>query len=214
MRRHDSRGYFGTRMRAGTTVLELVVALVVTGAVAAAGAAAFRQTIDRRTQLLTSSTPTERAAASRALLREWISTATIVWPPSGTGLDFITTARTPIGTPGAPLRLYVDDDPGTIEQGLTLEYRSPVSSTVRRREIDGTITGMVVEYLDASTRQWTTGADSPGVRPLAVRLSFPFENAGSPEYVVSDRLRALPLTIVMPADESPVGPRAMSDTLP
>lgn len=60
------------RARRGTTVLELVVALLVTGMVAAAGARAFEQVIDRRAQVLDATSSTERDSALRALLHEWI----------------------------------------------------------------------------------------------------------------------------------------------
>lgn len=178
----------------GTTVLELVVALVVTGAVAAAGAAAFRTSIDRRTQLMTRSTDTERSAAVRALLREWISTGTIAWPPSSTGLAFTTTAVTPAGASGTPLRLFIDDDAGTPEQGLTLEFRASSERPLERREIDAGIVAMTVEYLDADTRTWSTADEASATRPLAVRLTFPATATGDGD----DRLRRLPLTIVLP----------------
>jgi type II secretory pathway pseudopilin PulG len=63
--------------RRGTTVLELVVALVITAAVAAAGASAFRQVVDRRVTVVAATRSTERAAALRATLREWIGTASL-----------------------------------------------------------------------------------------------------------------------------------------
>jgi hypothetical protein len=187
------------RRRAGTTVLELVVALVVTGAVAAAGAAAFRSSIDRRAQLMTGSTDTERSAAVRALLREWISTGTVSWPPSATGLAFTTNAVTPAGAPGIPLRLFIDEDAGTPEQGLTLEFRPSPERPVERREIDAAITAMIVEYLDADTRTWSTADGASAVRPLGVRLTFSAAGDGD------DRLRRLPLTIALP-QESVAGP--------
>ncbi len=60
------------RARRGTSVLELVVALLVTGVVATAGARAFEQVIARRAQVLDVTSSTERDSALRALLHEWI----------------------------------------------------------------------------------------------------------------------------------------------
>lgn len=63
-----------SRSRRGTTVLELVVALLVTGVMATAGARAFEQVISRRAQVLDVTSSTERDSALRALLHEWIDT--------------------------------------------------------------------------------------------------------------------------------------------
>jgi type II secretory pathway pseudopilin PulG len=203
--RHQRR--IEPRRRAGTTVLELVVALVVTGAVAAAGAAAFRTSIDRRTQLVTRASDTERAAAMRALLGEWLSSGTVTWPPRANGLAFTTTAVNPAGAPGLPLRLFIDDDAGTPEQGLTLEFRVSPERPVERREIDADIMAMSVEYLDADTRTWRTADGAAAARPLAVRLTFSATEAGD------DRLRRLPLTIVLPHASEPRPAAAAGDTL-
>ena len=154
-----------SRPRAGTTVLELVVALVVTGAVAAAGAAAFRQAIDRRGQLLTSSTSTERASALRAMLREWLSAGTLVWPSGPSSLSFTTTAPTPIGVAGAPVRLYIDDDPATPEQGICLETRATASTLAVRRELDAGITYMLVETARPDTPRAPLGVTIGGHPP-------------------------------------------------
>jgi type II secretory pathway pseudopilin PulG len=179
--------------RPGTTVLELVVALVITGAVAAAGAAAFRQTIDRRTQLLTRSSDTERAAAMRSLLREWLGAATLMWPQRTSGVSFTTTAAIPGVSPGVPLRLYIDDDATTPEVGLTLEYLPSPEQPARRREIDAGISAMTVEYFDSDTRRWLLSDTPPSRRATGVRLAFPGQ-AGA----TADRLHELPLTIVFP----------------
>lgn len=187
--------HVANRRRAGTTVLELVVALVVTGAIALAGSAAFRQTIDRRTQLMTRSTDTERSAAVRALVREWLSAGTLTWPQDTNGVTFTTTAVTPVGGPGVPLRLFIDNDANTPERGLTLEFRATPERAETRREIDADIMAMTVEYLDADTRRWTNGDDASPTRPLAVRVTFPKLDA--PGADADDRLRHLPLTVIL-----------------
>jgi len=61
-----------TRLRRGTTVLELVVALLVTSVVATIGARAFEQVIARRAQVLDATSRTERDSALRSLLHEWV----------------------------------------------------------------------------------------------------------------------------------------------
>ena len=177
--------------RRGTTVLELVVALVITAAVAAAGASAFRQVVDRRVTVVAATRSTERAAALRATLREWIGTASLdtLLAPAGE-LHVVTNARTPAGTPGARVRLYIDHDPETPARGLCAAVRSPASEAAITQELDGTITALQVEYLDRATGQWMREPALLAGRPRAVRLALPGDDAQGP-------LWQLPLTLVV-----------------
>jgi Tfp pilus assembly protein PilE len=178
--------------RRGTTVLELVIALVVTAAVAAAGAAAFRQVIDHRRTVVEATRSTERAAALRATLREWIGHATLdtLIAPAG-ALNIVTNARTPAGTPGTRVHLHIDLDPQTPTQGLCASFRATAAAPVTTQELDGSITMLRVEYLDRGTGQWVSEPDFLTARPHAVRLTVP----------PSDETRAplwhLPLTLVV-----------------
>lgn len=212
------------RARPGTTVVELVVALVITASVAAAGAAAFGQLIDRREQLLVAATHTERAAALRALLREWIVAGTVELPSTTQQiralpaqrvaaatdheLVFATNALTPAGIPGVRVRLYVDEDPETLARGLTIEYRPRPSAEYVRRELDPAIRRMVVEYLDADAGRWITTADAVAIRPVAVRVTFP------PTEGNEARLRQLPLTFPIGAMEPRPSPDAPVEGTP
>lgn len=212
------------RARRGTTIVELVVALVITASVAAAGAATFGQLIDRREQLLAAATHTERAAALRALLREWIVAGTVELPSTtqqiralpaprvATATDheliFATNALTPAGFPGVRVRLYVDEDPETVERGLTIEYRPRPSADHVRRELDPAIRRMVVEYLDADAGRWVTADDAVAIRPVAVRVTFP------PTEGNEARLRQLPLTFPIGATEPRPSPAAPVENAP
>lgn len=69
--------------RSGTTLLELAVALTITAALGAIGAAAFRQVIAQRDLVREATVSTERAAAVRALLRGWVQSGDVE-PPSMT----------------------------------------------------------------------------------------------------------------------------------
>ena len=170
--------------RNGTTVLELVVALVVTAAVAGIGAGAFQQIIDRRRDVLEATRETERAAALRALLRDWITAGEIETPAVtqqfapddataiGDALYFTTTALTPARVADARYRLYVDNDDRTDERGLTLAYRTSPNASWQRRQLDASIEALHVEYLDQASRRWVAAEAAESIAALAVRLTF------------------------------------------
>lgn len=64
-------------MRRGMTLMELTVGVVLTGVMAAIGAAAFNSIIDHRRTIVEASVETERASALREMLRSWINSASI-----------------------------------------------------------------------------------------------------------------------------------------
>jgi hypothetical protein len=59
------------------TLMELVIALAITGLMATAGAAAFGSIIDHRKVIRTATVSTERAASLRDMIRSWIMSGTI-----------------------------------------------------------------------------------------------------------------------------------------
>lgn len=65
------------RARRGMTLMELVIALAITGLMATAGAAAFGSIIDHRKVIQTATVSTERAASLRDMIRSWIMSGTI-----------------------------------------------------------------------------------------------------------------------------------------
>src|SRR5262245_64757856 len=66
-----------TRVRAGMTLMELVIGIAITGLMALAGAGAFASIIDHRKVIRESTVTTERAAALRDMLRTWISSGQV-----------------------------------------------------------------------------------------------------------------------------------------
>lgn len=66
-----------SRARAGLTLMELVIALAITGMMAAAGASTFTSVIDHRRVLRDASLSTERAAALRETIESWIDGGTV-----------------------------------------------------------------------------------------------------------------------------------------
>lgn len=201
------------KRRLGTTVLELVVALVVTAAVAGIGAGTFQQVLDRRRDVLAAAQETERAAALRALVRDWITAGAVEAPAvtrqtapdnavasaNGDALYFTTNALTPARVADARFRLYVDIDDRTGERGLTLEYRTAPNAPWQRRQLDAAIDAMYVEYLDQASARWVTADAAESIVPLAARLTF---SADARDRAV---LWQLPLTFPMTSSIGPIG---------
>lgn len=86
-----------TRVRSGVTLMELIVALTITGFMAAVGTATFTSIIDNRHLIRESTAPIERASALRETIRQWLLPATIqiqTGVPTGRGAS--TTMRTTV----------------------------------------------------------------------------------------------------------------------
>lgn len=64
--------------RPGMTLMELVIGLVITSAMALAGTAAFTSIIDHRRVIAQATVETERAAALRDMLRTWIGSGALL----------------------------------------------------------------------------------------------------------------------------------------
>jgi type II secretory pathway pseudopilin PulG len=182
------------------TLMELVVAIAITGMMAAVGAATFSSIIDHRRVIRESTVSTERAAALREMIRGWIvagtiqiqqgggprglrSTARIGMNPgamtgvtaaasTGDELTINTTALTPTGSPSTRLRLFVDGDDNTPEKGLSIEYQGSNASPLARRQLDSTIGTMTVEFLDNRTGRWYGASQAATITPIAVRFAF------------------------------------------
>ena len=104
------------------------------------------------------------AATAEPLLLPAIST--------GPELRFTTSALAWSGVPNIPVRLFVDGDESTPERGLTIEYQASPQAPLFRRQLDSTITGLRVEYLDRSTGRWVDEQDGLVARRLAARLTL------------------------------------------
>jgi len=192
--------------RAGMTFMELLVGLTLTGVMAAAGVAAFGSIIDHRRVIKESTVAMERAAALRELLGVWIGSGTPLIQQggvpriggrassvtavsqtisaaasSGDELSFVTTALTPALTPSIRMRLFIDEDDGTPERGLTIEYQASNQSPLVRRELEPSIGALKVEYLDQRTNRWRPASEAAAIQPIALRLAlFPPEHGELP----------------------------------
>jgi type II secretory pathway pseudopilin PulG len=183
--------------RPGTTLVELVVGLTITGLLTAAGYATFTSIIDHRERVRETTQVTADAASVRSLLNSWLATALILadsvavpsfnMPGLGEADDrirFVTTAATPLGLNETVVLLYIDRDPDSVTDGLVAELRPsgavPVATTAadgtailpRVFEIDPQVRGLAVEYLDRTTRMWLPAASAAIQQSLAVRITL------------------------------------------
>ena len=185
-----------SRAKRGMTLMELIVAIALTGMMAAAGAATFASIIDHRRVIRESTVETERAAALREMIRTWVVSSSIQIQQGGgprgltasrgsanritggvtaavqTGdeLTFTTSAMTPTPSSNTRVRLFVDGDPNTPETGLTIEYQGANASPLQRMQLDSAIGVIVVEYLDNRTGRWYAATQAATIQPIAMRL--------------------------------------------
>ena len=198
------------RPRRGMTLMELIVGLLITGAMATLGTAAFGTIIDHRDVIRSSTLQMERAAALRETLRLWLASGTVAIQTGGvprggggtrsaatssssnitavsaaaaTGdeITFTTSAPNPSMSPSVRIRLFIDGDAGTPESGLTIEYQTSTATPLQRRQLDASIGGMTVEFLDSRTHRWLPSSEAATITPQAVRVSLqPFDGAMLP----------------------------------
>lgn len=126
------------RMRSGMTLLELLVALVVTGIALVAGYAALSTVIDRRMGANAAIEQAARAASIRRTIVDWLAHGQLQFA-TGTGvpqdamsstdlgmtgtandqLQFVTTASTPLHRDSTVVQLYVNT-PDALSYGTTI----------------------------------------------------------------------------------------------
>ena len=178
-------------IRRGMTVLELLVALTVTGLAASIGAATLALLTDRRAPLLETSSATENAAAARRTLIDWIEAAHAAPSPfSGNApavfqlldrtvqgqardeLLFTTSASTPLGKGDALVRLFVAAGERVARRGLVAELSEYPGGPVVNVQLDSTVTELDVRCLTdlVGTRRWVTSFLSSQVVPRGVEL--------------------------------------------
>ncbi len=175
--------------RRGVTLLELVVALAIGGVALAAGYGAFGALVDRRTQVVAAANAAARESAVRNSVAEWLRGAHLTGDfdgPRFQGLDgvtqdmpddeltFLTTARAPLDAPETIVRLYVDRNPRTAEQGLVAALMEWRGSKARVVELDSAVGGLDVAYVTQVlvVRGRLPSWISSTMLPAAVELRF------------------------------------------
>jgi type II secretory pathway pseudopilin PulG len=108
---------------------------------------------------------------------------------SGDEVSFATNALTPGTGPSTRVRMFIDGDPNTIEEGLTIEYQARTSSPLARRQLEPMIGGMIVEYFDNRTKQWFGASQVATIQPIALRITFQSYDESNPAYALPPLLR-------------------------
>jgi prepilin-type N-terminal cleavage/methylation domain-containing protein len=190
------------RARRGMTLMELVIGLAITGMMTAAGAGAFESIISHRKVIRDAAVTTERAVALREMVRGWLSTgqvqiqqgggprgltrgaATAATPgmsstssvsaaqAAGDEISFTTSAANPALLSIVRIRMFIDADNNTPENGLTIEYQPNAQQPIVRKMIDSTIDTLYVEFLDDRTHRWFHSSEAATITPTAVRITM------------------------------------------
>jgi prepilin-type N-terminal cleavage/methylation domain-containing protein len=175
--------------RRGLTLMELVVALAITGLIMVAGFGGFSTMVDRRATATAAVDRVTGAAAVRRTLTEWLSGAELAINDEGVRfqgvhgtsdglpddeLTFRTSARTPLADAETMVRLFVDRNDSTPERGLVAQLSLRNGKERRTIELAPTATTLEIRYLTAfdSARVWMGSWISSTVLPLGVRLQL------------------------------------------
>lgn len=172
--------------RRGLTLIELLVALTITGLVMAFGYGALSVMVDHRTRVMAATDAVASAAAKRRMLVGWLRGARLTIEGDATfeglhgvdedrpddALTFVTNAPTPLGSNETVVRVYIDRDDKTPERGLTVTLTDRKGGVARRIEVDPHATGLDIRYLSGifGTRAWLESWVSTTVLPSAVKL--------------------------------------------
>jgi prepilin-type N-terminal cleavage/methylation domain-containing protein len=170
------------------TLIELLVALTITGLVLGAGYAAFAAIADRKQIIEESTDEAVRAASVRATLTDWLAGARLDIQSSQEvfrGLDgvsdelpddqltFLTAARTPLGERETVVGLFIDRDEATPERGLVAELSDRRRSAVRRLELLPAASSLDLHYLSGmlGNRRWLPSWISSSVMPVGIQAT-------------------------------------------
>lgn len=174
--------------RRGVTLIELVVGLTIASAVVAAGYAALTTIVDRREAALVLLDEEVAATAVRTTVRAWLGgahTASESSAPIFSGVDaesddghpddqlaFLTSAETPLRAHAATVRLYIDRNPDTPEEGLVADVGAWLGTERVRLVLVPDATGLEVRYRSGLVggREWLPSWISSTVMPAAVEL--------------------------------------------
>ncbi len=180
-----------SRRRAGMTLVELIVALVIAGAAIASGYQAYATLSDHRSVAAARADSIGRAFALRATLANWLTNARLtteedevvfrsVDRPSRLGRDdrptadlvFLTSADSPVSSHGTVVHLFIArDSEGT---GLTAELSEWRGRRSARLQLEPSIDGMSVEFSSSlnGRSEWTSSWVSSTLLPPFARLTF------------------------------------------
>ena len=181
--------------RRGLTLIELLVALAITGLMMGSGYGALSVMVDHRARVMAATDAVASAAAKRRMLTGWLRGARLTIEGDATfeglhgvdedrpddALTFVTNAPTPLGMPETVIHVYIDRDDKTPERGLTVSLADRKGGVTRRIEVDPRATGLDIRYLSGlfGKRAWLESWVSTTVLPSAVTLTASSEQADS-----------------------------------
>jgi prepilin-type N-terminal cleavage/methylation domain-containing protein len=173
--------------RPGLTLMELVVALAVTGMAVSVGYAAIGGMVDRREALLQEARVLSEASVTRSAIIEWLDAARLDLVrvgPSFRGLDlardgapddvltFLTGAPTPLGTARTSITLRIGRDSAGKALGLMAEFRDWDGRGAHTINLSADIETLELRFLSGipGDNDWLTSWISASVLPAAVEL--------------------------------------------
>ena len=180
------------RSRVGMTLIELIVALTITGIALGSGYSAYATLADRRVVADYEADVVARSAAIRSTLAAWIAGARLTveeddivfrgvdgtWrSANGTlpndDITFLTSARTPVGNHGTIVHLFVEHDSAG-SGGLIAELNEWTGERRVRLRIDPTIAGLDIELLSGvlGARSWLPSWVSSTILPAGARVTL------------------------------------------
>jgi prepilin-type N-terminal cleavage/methylation domain-containing protein len=181
--------------RRGLTLIELLVALTITGLMMGSGYGALSVMVDHRARVMAATDAVASAAAKRRMLTGWLRGARLTIEGDATfeglhgvdedrpddALTFVTNAPTPLGSTETVVHVYIDRDDKTPERGLTVALADRKGGVTRRIEVDPHATGLDIRYLSGlfGKRAWLESWVSTTVLPSAVRLTASSEQPDS-----------------------------------
>jgi len=175
--------------RRGMTLLELIVGLAITGVTAAVGYGVFASMVDHQARAEAEGDGVARAAAARRMVIQWLTGARLLVDEAGPpfqGLDgvyqdvpddeltFLTEAAGPEAYGQTVIRLHIDRDSVTPEQGLTAELTPWRGARAERVEIEPRAAGLDVRYLTRMLggAEWLPSWISSTVLPVGIEVTL------------------------------------------
>lgn len=174
------------RQRAGMTLLELMIGLVIMAAALSAGYGAFTGVADQRARAAEAMQAAAGAAQVRRTVVEWLQSARLTTREGGPafiGLDrtragrpddelsFLTSASWPGDGGDQVIRLSIDRAAETPERGLVAQVSEWPGLGSERIELVPGATGLDIVYLaELRDRQWLPSWISSSGLPLGVRI--------------------------------------------
>lgn len=173
----------------GMTLIELLVATTIAGIVLAAGYGMLTTLLDNRERLEEASERAARASALRHSLISWLEGAQVARGANGPryrGIDgvlddhpddeltFLTSAPTPLGSPETIVRLFIDRDEETPEEGLTAQLTEYLGNRSVTLELAPEAQGLDAEYFSRvlGADRWMPSWISSTVLPVGVRVTL------------------------------------------